>query len=86
MKFRNANGYEEDASAPWLWCFLFGPLYFAIKGVWPHAVVLFAISIGIASLGGFAFVIGPIVGVLYAIFASDIVEAHYLRSGWRRIK
>ena len=41
MKFRNPNnGYEEEVSnLVWLWCLLFGFIYFAIKGVWTHAIV-----------------------------------------------
>src|SRR2546427_10442657 len=33
------NQYVEESSSPGLWCLLFGFFYFAIKGIWTHAVV-----------------------------------------------
>ena len=42
MEFTNPeNGYTETPGGglSWLWVFLFGPIYWAIKGVWRHAVV-----------------------------------------------
>jgi hypothetical protein len=73
LRFRNpANGYEEDVGSPWLWCLLFGPIYFAAKGVLTHALaslVLAVISHGIS-------------WILYPFFARRIVEKHYLRNGW----
>ena len=44
MKFKNPqNNYVEKVSSPlsWLWVLLFGPIYWAIQGVWRHAVVHF---------------------------------------------
>lgn len=88
MKFRNTtNGYVEKASVPWLWCFLFGPFYFAVRGIWPHAIVLFILSFLIVSaLGEGALIAGPVISLLYAGFADSIVESHYLRAGWRHVK
>ena len=41
MEFKNqANNFIEEFSAPGLWVFLFGFIYFAVKGVWTHAVAL----------------------------------------------
>ena len=40
------NGYKEGVSSiAWLWCLLFGFFYFAVKGVWRHALlgIIFAI-------------------------------------------
>jgi Flp pilus assembly protein TadB len=46
IRFRNpANGYEEDVTLAWLWCLLFGCLYFAIKGVWAHALISAVIAL-----------------------------------------
>ena len=45
MKFENPhNGYIEntggaDVTMVWFWVLLFGPLYWAIKGVWRHVFV-----------------------------------------------
>jgi hypothetical protein len=51
MKFRNpANGHEEEVGHAWLWCLLFGFIYFAIKGVWTHAVASFALAIVTAGI------------------------------------
>jgi hypothetical protein len=73
LTFRNpTNGYTETASAPWLWCLLFGFLYFAVKGIWTHAVaslLLAALTAGLSWL-------------IYPFFARGIVKRHYLRSGW----
>ncbi len=85
MKFRNTtNGYVEEVSVAWLWCFLFGPFYFAVRGIWPHAIVLFILSAVIVStLGAGSLIVGPIISLVYATYAESIVESHYLRAGWR---
>jgi hypothetical protein len=73
--FKNpANGYVEIVSGAGILCFLFGPLYFLLKGVWVHALLSLILAI-------------PTVGVswlLYPFFAHDIVETSYLRRGWIR--
>jgi hypothetical protein len=72
-RFRNpANGYEEDATGSWLWCFLFGPIYFALKGVWNHAV--FSAGLAIVTCG--------LSWLMYPFFAREIVARNYLRKGW----
>jgi hypothetical protein len=72
-RFRNpANGYEEDASSSWLWCFLFGPLYFALKGIWTHAA--FSAGLAILTCG--------ISWLFYPFFAKSIIRRSYLRKGW----
>lgn len=73
LRFRNpTNGYTEEAGAPWLWCLLFGCIYFAIKGIWTHAVAAFLLALLTA---GFSWLV-------YPFFARGIVEKHYLRNGW----
>lgn len=77
-RFRNpANGYIEQISPlSWLWALLFGPLFFAVKGIWGHAAVSLFLAIptlGLSNIG-------------YAILAGDIVYNHYLRMGWARIR
>jgi asparagine N-glycosylation enzyme membrane subunit Stt3 len=70
------NGYREERSSPWLWCLLFGFIYFAYVGVWRHAVVAFLLC-------------GPTFGfswLIYPLFADDIVRNHYLRQGWTEVK
>lgn len=71
--FRNpANGYVEEVRLAWFWSLLFGFFYFAVKGIWTHAVaglVLALLTFGISWL-------------VYPFFAQQIVERHYLRRGW----
>ena len=73
-KFKNpSNDYVEEApSLAWLWALLFGPLYFAIKGVWPHALgslVLAIVTFGISHF-------------IYFFFANSIIRKSYLKKGW----
>jgi hypothetical protein len=77
MRFRNpANGYEEEASLAWLWVLLFGAIYFAVKGVWTHAIVGILLAIPTYGLSW----------LIYPFFASEIMRRHYLRQGWREVK
>src|ERR1700722_6463009 len=73
MRYKNpSNDYEEKINDAGLFCLLFGPLYFAGKGVWTHAVislVLALVTFGISWL-------------FYPFFARGIVEQNYLRKGW----
>jgi hypothetical protein len=72
-RFRNlANGYEETTDRAGLWCLLFGFVYFAVKGVWTHAVAGLALAIVTAGASWF----------VYPFFAQQILEKHYLRNGW----
>jgi hypothetical protein len=75
-RFRNpANGYEVEVSNAGLWCFLFGFFYFAVKGVWTHAVAALVLAIVTFGLSWF----------IYPLFAQQIVETNYLRKGWARV-
>lgn len=74
-KFTNAaNGYTVRAttSFTWLWCLLFGFLFFAYKGVWRHAVI---------GLVAAMFTFG-ISWLIYPFFASAIIRNHYREQGW----
>lgn len=72
--FKNpANGFVEKISGlAWLWVFLFGPIYFAVKGVWRH--VFMSIAIGVITMGVSIFV--------YPFYAGRILRKEYLRRGW----
>lgn len=73
MYFQNPNnGYIEQVSLPFLWTLLFGPIYFAVKGVWTHAVVSFLLA-GITA---------GISWLFYPFFAKRVVQTNYLRRGW----
>ena len=73
MYFQNRdNGYIEQVSLPGLWTFLFGPIYFASRGVWTHAVASLLLAL-------VTFVLS---WLLYPFFASRLMQTHYLRKGW----
>ena len=73
MKFRNpTNNYIEEANSPVLCTLLFGCFYFAVKGVWTHAVA--ALFLAIVTYG--------LSWLIYPWFASQIMRSHYLRKGW----
>ena len=66
------NGYTERVGPAWLWVLLFGALYFAYRGMWRHAILLFLLvlpTFGIA-------------WVYYILTARRHVERHYLERGW----
>lgn len=77
MKFKNpANDYVETVSGAWFWVLLFGVIYFAVKGVWTHALVSLILAICTAGISW----------LLYPFFASSIMRTHYLRRGWIEIE
>ncbi len=78
MIFRNQqNGYEEEVSSiVFLWVLLFGGIYFAVKGVWAHAVVGLVL----------AFFTYGISWLRYPFFASSIMRRHYLKQGWVEVE
>lgn len=67
-----ANGYEERIADTWLLCLLFGPLYFAAKGIWTHALV--SLVLALVTFG--------ISWLIYPFLARGIIEKNYLRKGW----
>lgn len=69
------SGQQTDIEQAWLWTLLFGVVYFAIKGIWTHAIVallLAGVTFGISWL-------------IYPFFAKQIVRNHLLASGWEPI-
>ena len=73
LSFRNpTNGYTEKVGTPWLWCLLFGCIYFAVKGIWTHAIAAFLLAL----------LSGGLSWLVYPFFARGIVEKHYFRTGW----
>jgi len=76
MKFKNPlNDYTVSVEYPWLWCLLFGFLYFAKHGAWAHALISFVLAC--LTMGGS--------WLLYPFFAAGIVRDAYLRRGWKEI-
>tara|TARA_B100000575_G_C22722193_1_gene434094 strand:+ start:64 stop:465 length:402 start_codon:yes stop_codon:yes gene_type:complete len=63
---------QISSEISWLWVLLFGPIYWAIKGVWTHVVAGFCLSIvtfGISVL-------------VYPFFTYSILRKHYINKGW----
>ena len=78
MSFENpVNGFRKDVHLmfAFLYCLMFGPLYFIVQGNWRHA----AASLVLATITG------GISWFIYPFFIRRITETHYLRMGWRRI-
>ena len=83
MQFKNPqNDHVETVTSglSWLWVFLWTPIYYAVKGIWTHAIVSLVLGIiGWSVTMG----IGAIaIGVVYAFLNKSIVKSHYLKKGW----
>lgn len=87
MQFKNPqNDHVETVTTglSWLWCFLWTPIYYAVKGIWTHAIASLVLAIVI---GSFTAGIGSwIVFIVYAVMNKGIVRAAYLRKGWIEIQ
>lgn len=87
MKFKNpTNGHVEEVlgNFHWLWVFLWTPIYYAVKGVWTHAVISFVVGWVIGGTIGLGLLFIPsfLISLIYAIMNKSIVRNHYLRQGW----
>jgi len=67
------NNYEVSVSLAGLWCFLFGSIYLAYKGVWGQAFLSFILA---------CFTCG-ISWLIYPFFAEKIIVDHYQKNGWK---
>ena len=79
MKFKNpVNDYEETVSSglSWFWCFLFGPIHWAFKGIWGHSVIYLFLAI----------ITGGIAHFSYPFFTYTIISNHYNKIGWTEIE
>ena len=83
MQFRNPqNDHVETVTTglSWLWCFAWTPIYYAVKGIWTHAIASLVLAIVIGSLT--AGIGSWLVFIVYAVMNKGIVRAAYLRKGW----
>lgn len=73
-----ANGYEETATTglSWLWCLLFGALYFLFMGNYKHAVISFILAMITAGISW----------LIYPFFVYTINNNFYLRKGWVKVE
>ncbi|MEM6635416.1 MAG: hypothetical protein AAF667_05940 [Pseudomonadota bacterium] len=64
------NGQEKVVLGNWhrLWCLLFGPFYYAFKGMWWWAILSFLTLNGL--------------WVGFPLFNRSIVLRHFYRKGW----
>ncbi len=75
MQFKNpSNNYPEEVSSKisWLWCLLFGPIYWIYKGIWRHAII--HLILAIITAGG--------ASLVYPFFTYKIIRNHFNRIGW----
>lgn len=81
------NGHREEVTATsGVLAFLFGFVYFLVKGVWPHALLQIAVLVfGAVLLGPAVLVVAFPLWVGYAFAAPSILRSKYLRSGWKQV-
>lgn len=58
-----------------LWALLFGAIYFAVKGIWTHAVAGILLAIVTAGISW----------LVYPLFARQIMRNHLLLTGWEAV-
>lgn len=76
MSFRHsANGHVVTVRHSFLWCFLFGGLYFMKHDAWSAGII--AIVVAICTVG--------LAWLIYPFFAKGIVRTSYLRRGWTEL-
>jgi len=69
------NDHAEDVGRPFFWSLLFGPFYFAARGVWAHAtlaLLLIPVTAGIS-------------WIAYPFFAKKLMRKFYLQKCWKQI-
>ena len=78
MQFKNpSNNYIEKVSSSfsWLWCCLFGPIYWIYKGIWRHAII--HLILVVITAGG--------VSLIYPFFTYKIIRNHFNKIGWVKV-
>jgi hypothetical protein len=85
-RYRNpANGYSERVTPlSVLGAFLLGPIWYALQGLWAHALIQL---LAIVLFSGF-FLFWPLIVVvwlLYTVLAPWLLARDYLRRGWQRV-
>ena len=87
QKFVNpANGHQEEVNGfSSLFVLFFGGLYLIAKGLWTHVLIW------LVTAGGLSIAMGVpipafVVGIIYAFVIQGILEAKYLRGGWKKLE
>lgn len=83
-KFVNpANGrVEEIPGMVFIGSLMFGPLFYLLRGIWPHGVGFLLLTAILFYIGGGAILVLAIVWLLYAISAREIIRNDMMRRGW----
>lgn len=85
-RFRNpANGYSESVTPlSMLGAFLFGPVWYAVQGLWAHAAVQ---VLAVLVFSG-VFLLWPLIVAVwlgYTFAAPFILSRSFLRRGWHKV-
>lgn len=82
--FKNpANGYTEEVNGftAFLGGLILGPIYFAIKGLWAAAIILFIFTAASFAILPLTLIAIPMhIGM--ALGAASMIKSKYLRQGW----
>ncbi|WP_152603460.1 MULTISPECIES: hypothetical protein [Burkholderia] len=83
-----ANGYREtiNPTASGVAAIIFGPLYFAVKGIWGCALAEFLISCVLIAIHPALILVAFLIQATIGGFASDMLAKRYLQRGWKEIK
>ncbi|WP_138110425.1 DUF2628 domain-containing protein [Burkholderia humptydooensis] len=83
-----SNGYREviNPMTSGLCAIIFGPLYFAIKGVWGLAITEFLISVALIAMHPALILVAFLIQAIIGSLASDMIAKRYLQRGWKEIK
>lgn len=74
MTFTNpTNGYVKRIEAPGGLCLVGGPIFFALHGIWVHAILSAVLAVGTMGISW----------LLYPLSAESIVRNAYLSRGWK---
>lgn len=87
QKFVNpANGHQEEVNGySSLLVLLFGGLYLIAKGLWTHVLIWLVTAVGLSIAIGVP-IPAFVVGIIYAFLIQGILEAKYLREGWKTLE
>lgn len=82
------NGYEESVDLGDIFlAILFGPLYFAAKGVWGWAIIMSTFSSFLLLVPFYQTALMAVIPyILIGFSAGNILNVHYQRLGWKKVQ
>ncbi|WP_148311823.1 hypothetical protein [Burkholderia pseudomallei] len=83
-----SNGYREtiNPTATGVGAIVFGPLYFAVKGILGVAFAEFLITAVLIAIHPALILVAFLIQATIGGFASEILAKRYLQRGWKEIK